>query len=112
MTPLKSLPIQQACIEVEDGYYAWAENYFTCIGCTFGYADNSYFVGFPPGTVEETYPGRSTGYSAERTIRLPDGTTLTRFIMYNGVTTRTTIAIPERRRDVHLPVGTVVPPRT
>lgn len=39
-----------------------------------------YLIEFPEGTVEETHRGQSTQWTHRTTIRLPDGTTLQKYV--------------------------------
>ncbi len=82
---LLSRPIQEVEINLLDPIYVARVQYYLEheLGCSFTYMSERggfYLVRFPPGTVEETYAGRSTQWTTVTTIRLPNGVTLSKHV--------------------------------
>lgn len=83
--PLLSQPISEVEMDKMDPKYIarvrwYLEQELHCTVTPLSQRDG-YLIHFPEGTVEETYSGESTQWTHKTTIRLPDGTTLQKYVI-------------------------------
>lgn len=98
---LISIPIRELEISYLDARYAEPVRWYLEheLGCRLTYlVDGRYLLRFPEGTKEETWTGRSTYYTRETTIRLPDGKQLTRIVRMSvdGGTRQVGLSFPNK----------------
>lgn len=81
---LRSRPISEIKIDSMERQYVtrvqWYLEQELHRRMTFLSDQRGYLIHFPEGTLEEVYPGQSTGWTYKTTIRFPNGATLTKYV--------------------------------
>ena len=83
--PLISKPISEVTIDQMDQQYVtrvkwYLEHELRCKITPLN-EQRGYLIQFPEHTTEEVYAGQSTQWTYRTTIRLPNGVTLTKYVM-------------------------------
>ena len=85
--PLRSVPITEMVMSEMDAQYKTRILFYMRheLHCKVEPLEGKagYYIQFPPGTREETYPGQSTQWNHRTTLRFPTGQTLARCISIN-----------------------------